>query len=174
MAILLALGAASCARPAKEAAVPKPLTLVLDCGIRFVVARLSPEPGLGESRVESGAAIPACGLPTATDIESACRSPEGVPIPGSLDPNGSDGPRYAFPDYAVQNPVCEYADAALGSANCTFDLVGRPNGPERITARLHHRFHDLSNAIAHNYLSVGWQVDSICTSALPPASTPPR
>jgi hypothetical protein len=178
MPILLSLSAASCAPPASDAARPRPLSRVLsdasrrgplalvpDCGLKFVVRQLIPRPGSGETRVESGAAIPACALPTAADIESACRGPEGVPIPGSLDPNGSDGPQYAFPDYTVQNPVCEYADADRGSANCTFDLVGRPNGRERITARLHHRFRDLSNAIAHNYLSVGWEADSICSSA---------
>lgn len=160
--VLLPLSAASCAPPAQD---PPPVVAEPpDCGMRFVVRRLMPRPGSGESRVRSGAAIPACALPTAADIASACRGPEGVPIPGTRDPDGGDGPRYEFPDYSVEGAACAFADAGRSGADCTFDLVGRASGPEQITARLHHRFHDLSNAIAHDYLLVAWQVDSICTA----------
>lgn len=165
--LLLFCGAASCSSPSPERAESRPLRLELepDCGIRFVVKRLSPEPESGEAPVESGSAVPACSLPMATAIETACAGKEGVPIPGSHHPDGGEGPQHRFPDYTVQGLACVYSDSARRSADCTFDLVGRSGGPERIEARFHHRFHDLSNEIAHNHLWVGWDTDSICAPA---------
>ncbi|MEA3063696.1 MAG: hypothetical protein QOJ27_124, partial [Sphingomonadales bacterium] len=163
---LLSITAACSVAPPTEKSGPRPLTQAqaADCGMNFVVRRLIPRPGSGESRVKSGASIPACALPSAVEIAAACRGPEGVPIPGTRDPDGADAPQYAFPDYSVQNPVCRDADSGRSAADCMFDLDGRQSGRERITARLHHRFHDLSNAIAHDYLSTGWEVDSVCRS----------
>jgi hypothetical protein len=165
--VLLPPSLASCDPSSTDRAWPPSSALAErpDCGMNFVIRRHIPRPGSGESRVQSGGAVPACALPTDADVSAACREEEGVSIPGSRNPDYPNRPQYAFPDYTVRSSECAYLDSTRSSADCAFDLVGRQNGRERVTARLHHRFRDLSDEIAHDYFWVGWEVDSVCKSA---------
>ena len=164
--LLPILATASCAAPASHGEADRLAKAgqETDCGMSFVLRRYVPRPGSGHLPVESGAAIPACTLPTDAEIEIACEAEESVPIPGTRSADNPDAPKRAFPDYIVQNAACTFADASRHSANCAFDLLGRPDGAERIDARLTQRFRDLSNEVAHPWLSVRWEVDAICTA----------
>jgi hypothetical protein len=110
----------------------------------------------------NGGPIRACALPTAEDIANACALREGVPIPGTEDPDNPEAPRYSFPSYKVRAPSCSFADDGETMADCAFELLPGERAPIRVRTRLTHRFRDLSNNIAHNYYSAGWEVSGTC------------
>ena len=116
----------------------------------------------GEARPSNGGPIKACELPTAENIANACATREGVPIPGSEDPDNPEAPRYRFPTYKVRAPACRFADAGETMADCAFELLSDGRAPTRVRTRLTYRFRDLSNNIAHNYYSAGWEVSDTC------------
>lgn len=151
LALLLAAGCAPAAAPGDPLPGLAPLT---ECGIR---AALGPT-----SRPDSGEAVRACVLPTAEDIADACRSEEGVPIPGSENPDRPGEPRHSFPDYAVSRPSCAFTEPGGTRAKCEFDLAGAGAPPVRVSAELVHRFRDLSNDIMHGWYWAGWEVDKVC------------
>jgi hypothetical protein len=152
IALVLAAGCAPAAGPGEPAPAIAPLS---ECGVRAALA------GRG-SRPESGAAVRACGLPSAADIANACRSEEGVAIPGSENPNRPGEPLHKFPEYEVSRPSCVFADAGSSRAECEFELAGPGRPPARVRAELVHRFRDLSNEIMHGWYVAGWEVDAVC------------
>lgn len=152
IAILLAAGCAPAAGPGEPALGVAPLS---ECGLRVVLA-------LMPSRPDSGAPVRACALPTAVEIADACRSQEGVPIPGRENPDRPGEPLRSFPDYAVSRPSCAFTDPGSSRAKCDFDLAGAGAPPARVSAELVHRFRDLSNEIMHGWYWAGWEVDSVC------------
>jgi len=134
----------------------------LDCGLRAAIATRIPRPGSAREPVESGDAIPACTLPTALELADACKGPEGVPIPGSDNPDNPGRPRYAFPDYRVSNARCAFADAARSRASCRFGLALGDAPPAPAAAELTYRFHDLSNEVMHGWYVARWGVERAC------------
>lgn len=110
----------------------------------------------------NGGPIKACELPTAEDIANACETQEAVPIPGTENPDNPDAPRYSFPSYEVRAPSCSFADDGETMADCAFELLPGERAPIRVRTRLTFRFRDLSNNIAHNYFSAGWEVAGTC------------
>jgi hypothetical protein len=152
IALVLAGGCAPAAGPGEPAAGIGPLS---ECGLRGAMARRPWRP-------ESGEPVRACTLPTAADIAGACSSEEGVPIPGSENPDRPGEPLHKFPDYEVSSPSCVSTDPGHSRARCEFDLARAGGPPARVSAELVHRFRDLSNEIMHGWYSAGWEVDSVC------------
>lgn len=110
----------------------------------------------------NGGPLKACELPAAEDIANACETQEAVPIPGTENPDNPDAPRYSFPTYKVRAPACRFADGGETMADCAFELLVEGRAPARVRTRLTFRFRDLSNNIAHNYYSAGWEVSGPC------------
>lgn len=154
--LAIALGLAAGCAPAAGPGEPAPgIARPSECGVRAALGGMP-------SRPDSGDPVRACGLPTAADIADACRSEEGVPIPGSENPDRPGEPLHNFPDYEVSRPSCAFTDPGASRAKCDFDLAGAGAPPARVSAELVHRFRDLSNEIMHGWYSAGWEVDSVC------------
>lgn len=133
-----------------------------DCGLGPAMTTYMTGRGSGQARVTSGGPIKACQLPTAADIANACASREGVPIPGSEDPDNPEAPRYSFPAYSVRATACRFADSGETMADCAFELLSEDRAPAPVRTRLTFRFRDLSNNFAHNYYSAGWEAGGVC------------
>lgn len=152
----IALGLAAGCAPAAGPGEPAPgIAPLRECGLRAALAQ-SP------SRPDSGDPVRACVLPTADDIADACEAEEGVPIPGSENPDRPGEPAHRFPDYEVSRLSCVFADPGSTRARCDFDLAGPGAPPARVRAELVHRFRDLSNDVMHGWYWAGWEVDAVC------------
>lgn len=133
-----------------------------NCGLGPAMTTYKTGRGSERAPVTSGGPVRACELPTAADIANACASREGVPIAGSENPDDPDSPRYRFPAYSVRAAACTFADPDETMADCAFELLSEDRAPARVRTRLTFRFRDLSNNLAHNYYSVGWEAGAIC------------
>jgi hypothetical protein len=158
--VLLAVSACSSEAPEVNGLVES--IRLSNCGLPPAITSYLRRRSSAAASVRSGGPIRACGLPTAEDIALACASREAVPIPGSQNPDNPDAPSYSYPAYKVRAPSCGFADGGETMADCAFELLPGEGAPIRVRTRLTFRFRDLSNSLAHNYFSVGWEVDGSC------------
>jgi hypothetical protein len=162
--LLVLLAVAGCSSEALEVNGPVESIRLGDCGLQPAMTAYLRGRGSAGASPRSGGPVRACGLPTAEDIALACASREAVPIPGSRDPDNPDAPSYSYPAYKVRAPACRFADGGRSEADCAFELLPEERAPIRVRARLTFRFRDLSNSLAHDYFSVGWEVGGICAA----------
>jgi hypothetical protein len=160
--LLVLLAVSGCSADAPDVNRLAESIRLTNCGLFPAMHAYMTGRGSGEARPANGGPIKACELPTAENIANACASREGVPIPGSEDPDNLEAPRYSFPAYKVRAPACRFADAGETMADCAFELLAEGRAPARIRARLTFRFRDLSNNIAHNYYSAAWEAAGTC------------
>lgn len=160
--LLVVLAAPACSTGASDMNSLAESIRRADCGLGPAMTTYMTGRGSERAPVTSGGPVRACELPTAADIANACASREGVPIPGSENPDNPEAPRYSFPAYSVRAANCRFADAGETMADCAFELLSEQGAPAPVRTRLTFRFRDLSNSIAHDYYSVGWEVGGIC------------
>lgn len=159
--LLVPLAVPGCAAEAPDVNGLMESIRLTNCGLSpAVTAYLRGRRSVGAP--SNGGPIKACELPTAEDIANACETREGVPIPGTEDPDNPGASRYSFPTYKVRAPTCRFADGGETMADCAFELLPGERAPIRVRTRLTYRFRDLSNSIAHNYYSAGWEVSGTC------------
>lgn len=159
LAFLLLTGCA--ASPSPEETLAESVRR-LNCGLAAAAPWRISRPGSDRTPVRSGDAIRACAPPTATEIEYACKGVEGVPIPGSQNPDNPDEPSYAFPDHKVKAARCAFTDAGASRAACRFKMATGAAAPAPMRAELTYRYRDLSNNVVHGWHVANWEVDSIC------------
>jgi hypothetical protein len=157
--LLLLPALAGCAaapppEPARQTAWPS------DCGIRLAVRLRTPRPGA--EPLGSGDPVRACALPSADELAGICEVQDAAPIPGSSNPDDPEQPLHSFPDYAVRDAACRFVDPARTRARCRFTLAMPGEPPRRVEADLTYRFHDLSNAIAHDWWVTRWGTETVC------------
>jgi hypothetical protein len=162
--LLVLLAVSGCSSEAPEVNSLVESIRLSNCGLPPAITAYLRRRGSAAESLRSGGPIRACGLPTAEDIALACASREAVPIPGSQSPDNPDAPSYSYPAYKVRAPACTFADGGETMADCAFELLPGESAPIRVRARLTFRFRDLSNSLAHDYFSVGWEVAGICAA----------
>jgi hypothetical protein len=159
--LLVLLAVSGCSAEAPEMNRLAESIRLTNCGLQPAM-RAYMSGGRSAGAPSNGGPVRACALPSAEDIANACASREAVPIPGTENPDNPEAPRYSFPSYKVRAPACGFADGGETVADCAFQLLAEGRAPVRVRARLTYRFRDLSNSIAHNYYSAGWEASGTC------------
>ena len=163
LALALLLVPAACASPSPDeqfaelSAEIQDLERERNCGVRGAM-------GFGgEARAQAGDAVRACGLPTAADVEWACKVHEARAIPGTVgnDPLYPDDPEYEFPDYSVSELECAFTDASNSGAVCSFGLAPGAAAPQATRIELTHGFYTHNTPLTFEY-GTRWSTAGSC------------
>jgi len=165
IALLLASFAlAACVDGSEKTAFPPQMAERQSCGIAAAVHK-SPRI-FGPTR--------ACAVPSDAEIEAACTLRDDVLNAEPPADYQELSPSPSYPRYKVARSTCTFDDAEHASVVCTYDLL-RPSpgdllrpkpgtGWRRATSRLTYNVRDLSDDVAHDYFSAGWETETMCTA----------